>query len=196
MWFPFNEAANVAGQQGQGFLHFYPVDRIDPVQFDQVAFPLVFTNATGSTGSVTISMLMGLYTKNGGSLSQAHSSSGSLALTFSGTSNGSILTGVRLMTMPWTTTIDANRYYVAILSRTTSGGANATVSQICISQINSNFAGILGATSANSNQWPPGAAGYSVTTAALPSVAAFSELRGTASMIGRAPSWFARSGTE
>lgn len=196
MWFPYNEALNVAGQQGQGTLHFFPVDPRDPTEFDRVAFPVVMTYATNSTGSITASLWFGLYTKNAATLSLQYSSSTTQGITFSGTANSSVLSGIRLLTMGFTTTVNAGRYYVGVLSRTTSGGANATLSQLLISQLNSNFSGLMGVATNASMQWPPGAGIYSATTSSLPNSVGFSELRGTGSLGARPPSWFARSGTE
>jgi hypothetical protein len=158
---------------------------------------MVYSNATNSTGSVTLSIWMGIYTRTGSTLSLLHSSSTTQGFTHSGTVRASLMAGPRLMTMGWTTTIIEGRYWVGILSRTTSGGGNASISQILASAVYSNsaFSGLLGAASATSIQWPLGLGHYSATTSALPASVAFSQILGTGSIVGRLPSWHAISQT-
>lgn len=200
LWWPFNEGVNVGGQQGQATLHIVPVPTPAPaaggeVEVDRVAFPIFFSNSSNSTGSVTLSMWMGLYTRDNTRLSLAHSTSFSTAWTFSGTVSSSQQHGIRLLTVPWTTSIGDGRYFVAVASRSTTAGGNGTLSQILLSQLNSNFSGLFGAGSNASNQWPLGYGVYSASTTAIPVSIAFSEIRGTASLAARPPSWFMVSGT-
>lgn len=201
MWQPFNEGVNVAGQIGNASLHFVPLPTPAPaalgeVHIDRLCLPLLLTNATNSTGSVTLSHSFGLYTKNGASLSLVMSTSQTLALTFSGTVGNSTYAGARLLTVPWTTTVGDGRYYVAQWSRTTSGGANATFNQFLVSQMNSNFSGIFGVNSNRSYQWPLGYGIYSASvTTAMPGSVAFSQIDGTASIAARPPSFFMISST-
>lgn len=201
MWWPFNEGVNVVGAQGQGTLHIIPLPTPEvaggfgEVQIDRIAVPINFSNSSNSTGSVTVTILHGLYTKNGSTISLAHSTSITSAWTFSGSASSSLHHGNRLITIPWTTTIDAQRYYVAHMFRSTTAGGNGTLSQVLVSQMNTNFSGIMGAASNASNQWPLGLGVYSVSTGALPGSIPFSDIRGTASLAARAPSWFMVSGT-
>lgn len=200
MWQPFNERVNVVGQRGQNSWALAPLPTPPTaaggiVSIDRIAFPILVTNATNSTGTMTATMFYGLYTKNGASLSLAHSTSGSLAVTFSGTVNNSTYAGVRLMTIPWTTTFGDDRYYVAVASRTTTGGANCTVSQMLVSQINSNFSGLFGVNSNRSNQWPVGWGNFSSASTDFPNPIPISQIDGTASLAARPPSWFMINGT-
>lgn len=200
MWQPFNEGVNVMGQHGQATMHIAPLPTPAPaalgeLQIDRLCLPLYWSNASNSTGSVTISAWMGLYTRNVSSLSLAHSTSYSVGITFSGTSSASLHHGIRLHTVPWTTTINDGRYYVGIISRTTTGGANGTASWALVSQMNSNFSGIFGAASNRSYQWPLGYGYLSASTTQIPSSIAFSQIDGTASLAARPPSWFMINGT-
>lgn len=202
MWFPFNEAVNVVGQQGQGTLHLVPVPTPDigaaTVTFDRLCFPILHSHATNSTGSVTLSMWFGLYTREnstGTRISLEHSTSFSTGYTFSGTANSSALSGLRLITIPWTSSVKGNRYIVGIASRTTTGGANCTISQLLISNINSNFSGVLGQATNNSYQWPIGWGQYSATTSGLPGSIAYSQIYGTNSNAMRNPEWYLVNGT-
>lgn len=200
MWQPFNEGMNVVGQQGQGTLHIVPLPTPTPgalgeVQIDRVCFPVQASHATNSTGSVTLSLWMGLYTRNNSSLSLAHSRSFSTNWTFSGTANSSVLSGLRLISGGWTTTFGDGRYYVGLLSRTTSGGANCTISQLLVSQMASNFSGFVGQATNKSYQWPLGFGVYSASLSSLPASFGFSDINGTGSLGARPPSWFMINGT-
>jgi hypothetical protein len=200
MWQPFNEGINVVGQQGQGTLHIVPLPTPTPgalgeVQIDRVCFPVQASHATNSTGSVTLSLWMGLYTRSNSSLSLAHSKSFSTNWTFSGTANSSVLSGIRLISGGWTTTLGDGRYYVGLLSRTTSGGANCTISQVLVSQMASNFSGFVGQATNKSYQWPLGFGVYSASLSSLPASFGFSDINGTGSVGARPPSWFMINGT-
>lgn len=201
MWQPFNEAPNVVGQQGNAILHFVPLPTPAPaalgeVHIDRLCLPLVLSNSSNSTGSVTISHSFGLYTKNVSTLSLVMSTSYTTAATFSGTVNNSTFAGVRLHTVPWTTTIGDGRYYVAQWSRTTTGGGNATFNQVLASAMNSNYSGLFGANSNRSLQWPVGLGAYSVSfSTAMPGSVAFSHIDGTGSIVARPPSFFMINGT-
>jgi hypothetical protein len=181
-------------------MHIYPVPTPAPaalgeLQVDRLCIPINWSHATNSTGSVTMSFWFGLYTKNASTLSLLHSTSISTATTFSGTANSASLVGPRLVTVPWTTTIGDGRYYAAMISRTTTGGANCSISQYLVSQLNSNFSGIWGAASNRSAQWPLGLGVRSASTSGLPASVPFSHIDGTGSLGARAPSWFMVSGT-
>lgn len=201
MWQPFNEALNVAGQQGQGILHLVPLPTPVPaalgeLHVDRLCLPLIISNSSNSTGSVTISHSLGLYTKNASTLSLVASTSYTAAATFSGTVNNSTFAGLRLHTVPWTTTIGDGRYYVAQWSRTTTAGGNCTVNQWLASQANSVYSGIFGVNSNRSYQYPLGFGAYSVSfSTAMPSAIELSQIDGTASIVARPPSFFMINGT-
>lgn len=199
-WWPFNEGVNVAGQQGNATWQIAPIPTpptaaLGEVQVDRICIPQILTNATNSTGTVTVSYSIGFYTKTSASLSLAHSTTGSIAITFSGTVNNSTNAGIRLVTIPWTTSIGDNRYYVAIASRTSTGGANCTVSQLLLSQLNSNFSGFYGVNSNATHQWPMGFGVYNSSSTGFPNPIEFSRINGSASLAARPPSWFMISST-
>jgi hypothetical protein len=201
MWDPLNQAVKVAGQVGNASLHIVPLPTpadaaLGELQVNRLCIPLYVSNASNSTGTLTISHSFGLYTKTGSSLSLFASTSYSTAWTFSGTESASLHHGIRLHTIPWTTTISDGMYYVAQWSRSNSGGANGSISQILVSQIASNFSGIFGEATNRSRQWPLGFGVFSASvTTAMPSSIAFSQMDGTASAAARPPSFFMISGT-
>lgn len=199
LWFPQSQAVYMTQAITQGSIQFQEVGPPGPVQFDRAAIGVLFTNATNSTGSVTVSGWMGFYTKNAGSLSLEHSSSTTLGLSFQGNQSASTqsLWGYRWLTMGWTTTLEnQGQWYVGILMSTASAGANASLSQIVGSNFGTAFSGNLGSVSAASNQYVPGAGFFSVTTNALPASLGFSDIVGNVVQALRPLVWMVRSGTE
>jgi len=192
---PFLNNGMVANQVGQGTIHIHPMN-IPALQFDRLGINVFFSNTSNTTGSISISYYVGLYTRNVSTLSLLMSSSTSLGLTFSGTTNNSILSGPRVMTLGWTTTVQNSNYWVGQLSRTSSAGANATVSQFLISSVvASNFSGILGAASNATNQGNLGQGFYTATSSSLPSSIAFSQINGTLQAARQPPTLFFVNGT-
>lgn len=181
--------------QGQSSLHIQPL-MLPNVQHDHIGFYLLFSNNTNSTGSVTISQWVGLYTRNASTLSLLSSTSTSRGHTFSGTGGDfSLQHGMRALTIPWTNTITQGDYWLGVISRTTSGGANATLSQVLRSEQASGFSGVLGVASDNSAQWVLGLGTYSTNTTGIPNSIAFSEIGGNAAVPRRPPLFFLLSQT-
>ena len=186
----YGQSPLVAGQQGQSTLHIQPYI-MPSVQFDRVVLPIVMSNATNSSGSHSLTFRVGIYTQNGSTLSLASSTSSTVAITQSGTQGVySTYGGIRQFTIGWTNTLQAGHYWLGVLSATTSGGANASFSQMLVSQLNSNFSGIFGAASNTSNQLTQGLGIYSAQTSDLPSSIPYSAIRGTASLNLRQPAIF------
>ena len=185
----------VAGQQGNASLHMQPMKAPD-VTFDRIVFPMQLTNATNTTGSMTVSMAIGFYTRNDSTFSLYHSASGSVAITYSGTVNNSTYSGLRNFTIGNSSSLPAGQYYVGIWSRSTTGGANGTANQFLASQVNSNFAGFYGSNTNATMQYTRGLGHYSATfSTAIPNSVAISEIRGTASIVLRQPVFYMVNGT-
>lgn len=195
-WNPQDACLQVAGQQGNGTLHIQPGQAPD-VQFDRVALAINWSGASNSTLTCSYTFAWGLYTRNDSSLSllTAYTVSTTGSINHSGTVNTTLFNGPRLLTMGLTNTITAGQYWIGILSRSSTAGANGSFSQFLASQINSNFSGILGVASNATNQYTRGLGQYSATTTALPSSIAFSQIRGTASVALRQPVVYVVSGT-
>jgi hypothetical protein len=185
-YFPYADVELVGAQQGNGTVMFDP-ERMPNVQFDRLLLPIIFTGATNSTASVTASFYVGFYTKNASTLSLLTSSSSSTAFTHSGTAAGSwsLHSGMRLFSIPMTYTLLENTYWIAHMSRTTTGGGNASLSGMHITNIASNFVGMFGASHNTTMQMTLGQGVYSATSAALPGSVAFSQIRGSDSIAMR-----------
>jgi hypothetical protein len=183
---PHGDYPLVTGLIGQGTLALDP-DLFPDLTLNMVAMPINFSFATNSTGSFTISNWLGLYSRNVSSISLAHSTSFTAAITFSGIANSASYNGWRNITYPWSTSVSGGRYWIANMMRTTTGGANCSFSQYLASQINTNFSGAFGVASNATAQLTLGQGFYSASTTALPGSIAFTEIRGSNSLAQRFP---------
>lgn len=184
---PYGDLVMVAGQVGQGTLNINPND-FPKISFDRVYMPINNSNATNSSGSHTLSFWLGIYTRSVSTLSLLTSASQTYALTHSGTVGSySLYSGMRHVSIPLTGSLEEGLYYVGVISRTTSGGANGSYSQILVSNLNSNFLGHFGSAQNTTMQFRPGVGVYSATTSAMPASIQFSQLRGSDSLAQRPP---------
>lgn len=194
-YYPYADLPFVTGTAGQGTIAIEP-EEFPYCQFDRIQLGVYNSNSSNSSGSHTLSFHVGLYTKTGSSISLWASTSTSIALTHSGTQGSySWYSGIRQLTIPMTTTVPQNRYWIAVLSRTASAGTNGSYSQVVMSQINSNFVGDFGASQATTRQWVLGQGVYTATRSDLPGSIAFSQIRGSASGEFRPPFVAFGSGT-
>ena len=193
---PQDAHLQVTGQQGQGTLHIQPA-KFPNVQFDRWVIPIVNTNSSNSSGSHTLSFWVGIYSNNAGTLSLQASTSSTTAVTHSGTAGSySLYSGIRLFTVPHTTTINEGQYWIGMLSRTTSGGANGSYSQILASQQNSSFFGHFGSSVVSTMQYTRGLGVYTATTSGMPSAISFNQISGASnSLVLRQPIIYMVSGT-
>jgi len=183
-----NELLAAAG--GQATLW---IDRIDlpiALQFDRVGLRITHSNATNSSGSATISVWCGFSTRNASTLSSYASTSFTTAITQSGTVGSySNYGGIKILPIPWTTTITAGNYWFGIVTRTTTGGANMTFGNLVNSQIASTMSGYFGSGS-NATAGIRLAVGvYSATTAGLPTAISITQINGNSSVFLRQPAY-------
>jgi hypothetical protein len=193
-YYPFDEAVHFATQQNAS-LFFMPF-AFPNIQHDRFCLRISHTNATNSSGSWTMSNWVGLYTRNASTLSLLSSTSTSHAVTNSGTAGVfSSVGGQRVATIPWTNTITQGDYWVGMVSRTTSGGADCTVQGIYASQLAAAHSGLFSVASNATAQRRLGQGVYSVTTAGMPASVAFADIRGSNSDAHRPPVFFFLSQT-
>lgn len=194
-FFPNADLEHVAGTIGQGSLLFDPQSFPD-IAFDRVLLPIVNTNSSNSSGSHTVSVWVGIYTRNASTLSLVHSASTSTAVTHSGTAGSySLYSGVRLLSIPMTTTLTDGKYFVGIVSRTTSGGTNGTYQNLLLSQMASNFFGHFGSAHNTTMQFTLGQGFYSATTSGMPASVGFNQIDGSNSLGHRMPALMYASST-
>jgi hypothetical protein len=193
---PAQNYNRLAAQLGQGSMVFAPC-KFQNVSFDRIVTPVLVSNATNSTGTITASYSFGLYTKNASTLSLVQSTSGSLSVSFSGSVSTTHYTGVRNVSFGWSSSVSEGLYYMGYWSRTTTGGANGTISNMVQSNIGSNYSGMINASSNSSQQFYPGQGVYSATfSTAMPSSVALTHIQGTAITVGlRPPIWYLTNGS-
>lgn len=195
-WEPYRDNDVIASSLGNGTLQLNPHIVEAPRVWDRVVIPINNTNSSNSSGSHTLSFYVGLFTQNASTLSLYGSTSSSTAVTHSGTAGSySLYSGQRLFTIPWTTTAQPGRYWIGVMTRTASGGANGSYSMFVNSQLNSNFLGHFGSAHNTSMQYTLGQGIMSVTTAAMPSAVAFTDIQGSGSAFRRPPVVMFQSGT-
>jgi fibronectin-binding autotransporter adhesin len=188
------------GFQGQGSVHFAPY-RVPDLQHDRALVGLQISNATNSSNSITLSAHVGIYSRNGSSISLISSTSGSTNFSGSGTVGSySLYGGMRYMSIPWTNTLTEGDYWIGMLVRTTTGGgAGHTINQLVRSEFTAatitGWSGLMGAAATATAQLRLGLGVWSVTSSSVPGSAAFSHITGSGSMGIREPYLQLRSGT-
>lgn len=183
---PFAEAnASIAGSQiGVGTLDITPLVMKAPGVFASayigISNSYSATNAGSSRGD-TLSCTIGVYTKSGSSLSLASSGSVSTAYTVTGSSSSNSYQGLKMLPVPISLAMTPGNYwYGYIMSQATAGNAiaNAAISNAVQSFAGAESAalGVYGSASTASFQPVLGKGALSVSTAALPSAIAFSDI--------------------
>jgi hypothetical protein len=171
----------------QSSLHIQPLTAPNVV-FSQFNALVHFSGATDSTGTISWSYQLGVYTKNVSTLSLLMSSSISGTVNHSGTVNSSINNGIRLTSGAWSSTLPKNDYWFGVLAASTFSSQNASFRQLLVDATQASaLSGFLGAANNATNQEYLGRGFLSVQTAALPSSVAFSDIRGTAIAAGSLP---------
>jgi hypothetical protein len=175
-WIPFY--GSVATMAANASFLILPVALPAALSMEKVQVGIYLTNSSNSTGSLTLSMAVQLFTKNGGSLSNLVSGSRGFSLTFSGTTNSGTYIGLRAATIPLSSNLTPGQYWLGFYYRSTTGGTNMTVGYLgAASQINSNFGGPLGENATNSGGWLLGWGSHSLTGSSSFASIAFSDIR-------------------
>jgi hypothetical protein len=174
----------LGAQIGNNNLFVQPMNLRAPVAMDNVMWPNNFSNASNSSFSATLTLLVGIYTRNNSTLSIVTSASASFAMTASGTVGSySLYGGLREYPIPLTTTLDADNYWIGFLSRTTTGGgAGMTWSNFVASNINSAYSGRWSSANNATNQWVMGLGSFNTTTTAIRDSIALSQINGSAAV--------------
>lgn len=184
---PYGDLVMVAGAVGQGTLNINP-NVMPAITFDRVYMPINNTNSSNSSGSHTLSFWLGIYTQDVSTLNLLTSASQTYTIVHSGTVGSySLYSGMRHISIGISSSLSEGRYYIGVVSRTTSGGANGSYSQFLASNLNSNFLGHFGSSHNTTYQFQPGIGVYSVTTSGMPSSIGYSQLRGSDSLAQRPP---------
>lgn len=159
---------------------FQPFDIYTPFQYDNFILPFFLSNATNSSGSATLNVSIGIYTRNASSISLLSSTSSAFNVTMSGTAGSySLYGGKRLYPVGWTNTITAGNYWLGILPVSSTAGANMTWQHIVGSNQNTALSAVFGSVNNATRQHMLGLGSYSANTGALPNSVAFSQIQGS-----------------
>jgi hypothetical protein len=194
-WLPYKNAPMVIGGDQNQSLMLAPHVINAPVQFDRVVFPIFYSQATNSTLTVSRTVYWGIFTKNGASMSLVWSASGSYSINGSGTASSSANSGIRIVSFGQTTTITPGNYYLGVVFRSSTAGANATAQILFASEINSSISGYIGVGSVTNQPWQPGLGYWISTSSGIPNSLAFTDIRANSSQFNRPPMVLFTSGT-
>lgn len=169
---PGQFASNSAGAYShgtQGFVPFYA-----PLNVSATMAQMLFSiSAAATTGQGTLSMNMGVYTNNAGTLSLA--TAGVQSYTWSVTAT-SIYNGVRMITVPITMSMTPGQYWFGYLIRTT-GNSSASISLTHYGGLGqTNWSGPWGAVTNSTQRLEDGLGYYTVSQTALLSSAVISNI--------------------
>lgn len=170
-----------------GSMSFEPMLLQAGLQFDNLMHQIVYSNATNSSGSLSLSFYAGVYTRNASTLSLVGSARSVFNITNSGTAGiYSSIGGIRALPMGWTTTLTAGDYYVGIGISSATAGADCSISHVVGSGQASNQSGVFGIASNASKGLPLGWGRFSIATGQAPNSVAFSDIQQTGSAHRRA----------
>lgn len=181
-WNPYPAVQTTAVQVGQGSIFVQPMVGLQPVslsRFDLFASVSV-SSSSNSSHAGALSFDVGIYSRNGSTLSLV--TSGSQSYQWSNTSDNSLgsISGLRRFSVP----INFNApgggdYWVAALSRSDTTNADwFSASNARVSMASSPLQGLIGEVSNSSKQLVPGQGLWSTTSVGMPASIALSDIRG------------------
>jgi hypothetical protein len=180
VWIPFNYGVPpTPGTISNATAHFAPVrvDRFHSASAAAIAFSLSGNN-TG-TMSATISFAMGIYTRNGSTLSAASISGTNYTISYTSTQSSVSYHGGRLITQSMNMNLTPGLYWLGIWYRTSGGGLTFTPYDFGLPVAAPTLSGVFSAASNASAQIALGWGELSATSTTLNNSAAFSDIRGT-----------------
>lgn len=186
-WKPYHNAVWVLGADSNQSLLVAPMEIPRDVQYDRVVLPIFYSQATNSTLTISRSVFWGWFTKSGSTLSLHYSGSGSYSINGSGTASSSANSGIRVVSFGQTTTLTQGNYYLGMVFRSSTAGANATLTIMVASRVASTISGYIGSGSATNVQFEQGQGVWTSTTSGIPSSLAFSDIRANSSAFQRPP---------
>lgn len=181
-WMPPYLGSQVTALMGNGTVQVFPALCAANFSATQANIFISMSLSTSSNSSYagTLSAQIGLYTRNGSTLSLA--SSGSQSYAFTNTSNNSTgsLQGFRGLSMPINVNMAPSDLWIAVLTQTSSAGTNwFTAQNVLYSNQVGSYSGLFGAANVSTNQSILGLGQFTATSAALPASIAFSQIVGT-----------------
>lgn len=179
---------------GQNSLYLEPRVVQNPFQYDRMVMPFNYSQATNSTLTVSNSVWWGLYTRNADTLSLHLSGSGSFSINGSGTASSGQNSGLRIVSFGSTQTVTENNYVFALAWKSTTAGADASLSHVHIFAGNTAISGYIGLASGTRMGMLAGRGVWTSTTSGMPNSVAMSDIRGISAIHNRQPIFYFTSG--
>lgn len=185
-WNPYEDAQTTASQIGNGSVFVQPAfnvnGNVSVTRLDLMA-SMSISSSSNSSHAGALSFNVGVYTRNGSTLSLA--TSGSQSYQWTNTSNNSeaSINALRRFSIPLSANfLDGSDYWVAVLSRSSTTNANwFTASNVRVTMATGQVIGLIGEASNATKQLSPGFGLWSTTSTALPASIAFGDIRGIGS---------------
>lgn len=194
-WDPLGRRVYDRDTLGNNTVAFLP-QNAPTLQYDRVGFLLQLSNTSNLSGSASLTISFGIYTRNASTLSLRSSVSFSTAVTMSGTAGSfSLYSNPRLLTVGLTDTLTEGEYVFAFASALSTAGANVNWSNFLGSQSNIAFRGIFGQPSNAYDAPQLGMGLLSVSTNALPSSVAYTDIQASGQNAWRFQALFLASST-
>jgi hypothetical protein len=149
---------------------------------------LSISTSSNSSHGGTLSMIVGLYTRNASTLSLATSGSGTYAWTNTSNNSTSVLSGLKEVSAGLAATMTPGDYWLLVMSRTSTANANWwTGSNVVnsMSSTNNAWSGRFMSASNNTDQQILGLGIFSTTTTAPPASIGFTAISGGGSLFSR-----------
>jgi len=190
IWAPIYAGSQIAFQIGNGSVQVAPLNLDVNISASRADILASISGSTiaASTYAGTISAFLGLYTRNGSTLSLASSGSQSYSWSNSSNNNTTAFTGLRNMSVPINVNAGPQDLWVALMTQTASANTNAwTGSNMMYGGNTVGLAGLVGSSANATQQSILGLGVFSVSSAAIPASMAFSGINGTGSGAMLAP---------
>lgn len=173
----------IGAQLGNGSFWVQPLpnhgNRISFSKFKMFGSFSVSSSSNSSHGG-TLSVMVGLYSRNADTLSLITSGLGNYQWTNTSDNSMAALTGFRGLTAEIATNLIPGDYWMAMATRSSTAGANWwTGSNLIVSGTGATYLGDFMAASTNSAHMIPGQGFFTATSAAAPASMAFSDIVGT-----------------
>lgn len=173
--------------RGQGSLCFHPINVQDAFKFDCYVQEGYYSCATNTSNSGSVNLHVGIYTRNGSTLSLLSSTSKQFAVTNSGTEGSySRVSGVRLYPIEWTGTLTEGNYWLCQMSITSkNAGGNLTFNNVVASNWGSYVIGHWQSVATQTLHAILGQGIGDATSAAMPAAIQFNSIIGQGALLQR-----------
>lgn len=185
-WMPWPFYQTGGNVLGQGSLLFNPMTVDSPITATIVNHLInckMTTNA-GSTQQITVSLWLGIYTRNVSTLSTVSSGSTNFQVTNGSNNSVGSLSGLRALGVAFNVNMTPGEYYLGLVSSSASA-SNGTINPINVGMggFLTAYSGAFGAASAVSAQPTPGMGLYSLTAYSMPNTVAFGDLKAASNIV-------------